>query len=130
MAKVRTVFRCSGCGAGAPKWVGRCATCDEWNTLVEELERADTPVIAGPGAVAVAVTEVDITHAAPRPTGIEELDCVLGGGLVAGSVTLIGGEPGMGKSIVACNLAASKTSRFRGSASARVAADALAGTAN
>ena len=106
MAKVRTVFRCSDCGAGAPKWVGRCATCGEWNTLAEETEATEAVTISGPAAVAVAVTDVDVTHAAPRPTGIEELDCVLGGGLVAGSVTLIGGEPGIGKSTLLTELAA------------------------
>ncbi|MEP6659283.1 MAG: DNA repair protein RadA [Acidimicrobiales bacterium] len=106
MAKVRTVFRCSGCGADAPKWIGRCATCGEWNTLVEEIETPEAIAITGPSALAVAVTEVDITNAAPQPTGIGELDRVLGGGLVAGSVTLIGGEPGIGKSTLLTELAA------------------------
>src|SRR5258706_15368315 len=97
MAKVRTVFRCSGCGADAPKWVGRCATCGEWNTLVEEIETPEAVAINGPAALAVAVTEVDITNAAPQPTGIEELDRVLGGGLVAGSGPPLRGGPPHGE---------------------------------
>ena len=99
MTKARTVLRCGECGAGAPKWAGRCPTCDEWNTLVEEVER---PAAAGaPGVAAeraVPIVEVDAHEWAARPTGVSELDRVLGGGLVPGSVTLLGGEPGIGKS--------------------------------
>jgi DNA repair protein RadA/Sms len=101
MAKARTVHRCTECGTAAPRWLGRCAECGAWGTLVEELDTSgvakavdallgtDTPVPIG---------EVDPLGAARRPTGIDELDGVLGGGLVAGSITLLGGEPGMGKS--------------------------------
>jgi len=99
VTKARTVLRCGECGAGAPKWAGRCPTCDEWNTLVEEVER---PAAAGaPGVAAeraVPIVEVDAHEWAARPTGVSELDRVLGGGLVPGSVTLLGGEPGIGKS--------------------------------
>jgi DNA repair protein RadA/Sms len=102
MARVRTVFRCTDCGAASPKWVGRCPSCEAWNTLVEELESARPTAgdLAGlpPADRPVPITELDESEGSPRPTGVGELDRVLGGGLVPGSVTLLGGEPGIGKS--------------------------------
>src|SRR6266545_3277242 len=77
---VRTTFACAECGASTPRWVGRCPSCGAWNTLIEE-------VLARAGPVG-----------AHKPTGIDELDRVLGGGLVDGSVVLLAGEPGIGKS--------------------------------
>ena len=104
MAKVRTVFRCPECGASAPKWVGQCPGCQAWGTLVEELL---APVVSGittsllsANGPPVPIGDVDPTEFSPRPTGVGELDRVLGGGLVPGSVTLLGGEPGIGKSTV------------------------------
>jgi DNA repair protein RadA/Sms len=99
VTKVRTVFRCGECGAGAPRWAGRCPACDEWNTLVEEVERPAAAVsLASSAERATPIVEVDADEWAARPTGVSELDRVLGGGLVPGSVTLLGGEPGIGKS--------------------------------
>jgi DNA repair protein RadA/Sms len=101
MARLSLSYRCSGCGTPAPKWVGRCPSCDEWNTLVEEVEevpRRGTPVAPGSGPGPVVLADVDPDAAAVRSTGIGELDRVLGGGLVPGSATLVGGEPGVGKS--------------------------------
>lgn len=96
---IRTTFSCTECGAATPRWVGRCPSCGAWNTLVEEvLERAGPPRPVGTGAPAVPVTEVAAQVAAHRPTGVGELDRVLGGGLVDGSVVLLAGEPGIGKS--------------------------------
>src|SRR3954468_22836943 len=100
MAKVRTIHRCTECGGTALRWAGQCPTCGEWNTLVEE---TDGPVVAerlpaGPLTVPQLLGEVDQTEAAARPTGLGELDRVLSGGFVPGSVTLVGGEPGIGKS--------------------------------
>ena len=97
--KLKVVHRCTACGAAAPRWGGRCAACGEWNTLVEEVERPTPPGPAG-GAPErpVPLAEVDVAAWSPRPTGVPELDRVLGGGLVPGSVTLLGGEPGIGKS--------------------------------
>jgi DNA repair protein RadA/Sms len=102
MAKARTVHRCSECGAAATGWLGRCPQCGGWGTLVAEAlaagrATAAAELLSGVDAP-LAIADVDPLGAARRPTGIEELDGVLGGGLVAGSVTLIGGEPGMGKS--------------------------------
>ncbi len=103
MTKLRTVHRCGECGAESAKWAGRCPGCGGWETLVEEVvdrSRADveTQRRLTPMARAVPIAEVDTGSWAARPTGIPELDRVLGGGLVPGSVTLVGGEPGIGKS--------------------------------
>src|SRR5579863_6602707 len=107
MTRRRSIHRCTDCGAVSPRWAGRCPTCGEWNTLVEELEEtaADTLSRISPGLggsrtaeLPVPLTDVDAATALPAPTGVPELDRVLGGGLVPGSVTLLGGEPGIGKS--------------------------------
>ena len=100
MSKLRTVHRCADCGAAAPKWSGRCAMCGAWNTLVEELDEPRPDTVASTALLdrPVPVDEVDLHQWSARPTGIDELDRVLGGGLVPGSVTLVGGEPGIGKS--------------------------------
>src|SRR5205085_11746336 len=100
MARTRTIYRCESCGAAHPKWSGQCSACEEWNTLVEEIEgpRASAASYSGPAARAVPLASVDPSAARMRATGISEVDRVLGGGLVAGSVTLLGGEPGIGKS--------------------------------
>src|SRR5688572_9058699 len=103
MAKARNVHRCSECGAAHPAWLGRCGTCGAWGTLVEEVA---APVAsasvraarAGAGAAARPISDDDGPTEPPLPTGLAELDRVLGGGLVPGSVTLLGGEPGIGKS--------------------------------
>ncbi|MCP3854909.1 MAG: DNA repair protein RadA [Actinomycetia bacterium] len=109
MARVKTVHRCTECGASHPKWAGRCDGCGEWNTLVEEL---DVPVaaspVAGPSVPAAPITQIDISEWSAEPTGLPELDRVLDGGLVAGSVTLVGGEPGVGKSTLLLQLAAAR----------------------
>jgi DNA repair protein RadA/Sms len=99
MARQNTVFVCSACGASAAKWHGQCPGCGEWNTLVEEARG----VVArrGPAAAAarpVRLAEVRAPRFARLETGIGELDRVLGGGLVPGSLVLIGGSPGIGKS--------------------------------
>ena len=99
MARTRTVFRCMGCGADAPKWAGQCAACGEWNTLAEELDvPSPASVLSQPPTPPVPITAVRSSGGRPVPTGLPEVDRVLGGGLVPGSVTLVGGEPGVGKS--------------------------------
>jgi DNA repair protein RadA/Sms len=107
MSKVRSVFRCQGCGAGSPKWVGRCPACGEWNTLVEELDAVEA-VPAVPERdwrPARHISEVAFEEWTSVPSGSAELDRVLGGGLVPGSVTLLGGEPGIGKSTLLLQVA-------------------------
>jgi DNA repair protein RadA/Sms len=102
MAKLRTVHRCQECGAAAPRWAGRCPACGAWNTLVEEVDdrAASSAMPAGyeSAAAAVPIAEVVADGCRRQPTGVGELDRVLGGGLLPGSVTLLGGEPGIGKS--------------------------------
>jgi DNA repair protein RadA/Sms len=99
-----TVFRCAECGWQAPKWTGRCGECQAWGTIEEagipRLVRAGVRA-AGPvpsTTPAVPIAEVDATAASARPTGLDELDRVLGGGIVPGAVLLLAGEPGVGKS--------------------------------
>lgn len=112
MAKLKEVFVCQNCGAPSPKWQGQCATCGEWNTLVAESAPASARV-AGQKAPRTARADVSTSLAsqatvedARLTTGSSELDRVLGGGLVAGSVTLIGGDPGIGKSTLMLQAAA------------------------
>src|SRR4051794_4640688 len=104
MARASTVFTCSTCGATAAKWHGRCPSCQDWNTLVEEAAPARVPGAragAAPTAAparAVPLREVRAEEVARLNSGIGELDRVLGGGIVPGSVVLLGGSPGIGKS--------------------------------
>jgi DNA repair protein RadA/Sms len=113
MARAQSRYVCQSCGASVLRWEGQCRTCGEWNSLVETVVR-DEPrprILAGVGSAAAAVP-VSLASAgeagdeARRPVGIGELDRVLGGGLVAGSVVLLGGEPGIGKSTLLLQAAA------------------------
>lgn len=98
-SKLKVLFSCVECGATYPKWTGKCDSCGEWNTIVEEPSGASVGVgAAAPSSPAIRLSEVPLTGAEPWPTGIDEVDLVLGGGLTPGSVTLLGGEPGVGKS--------------------------------
>ncbi len=99
MAKPRTSWRCQQCGHVAPRWLGRCPECGEFGTLVEEAARPSAASVApGVAAATVPLDAVTLTPEHRFATGIGEFDRVLGGGLVRGSVVLIGGEPGIGKS--------------------------------
>ena len=100
-ARPRTVHRCQACGHVEPKWLGRCPACNEWSSLVEELDAGAAPraPLAPDGSAPVPITQVVQLDAASRlAAGIGELDRVLGGGLVPGSLVLLGGDPGVGKS--------------------------------
>jgi len=101
----KIVYRCGECGHAQPKWAGQCPACGAWNTLVEGVEERVTSVprfagYAGGGEMAtpVSLAEVEAEEVQRIPSGLSELDRVLGGGLVAGSAILIGGDPGIGKS--------------------------------
>lgn len=102
MAKVKTQYVCQTCGAAYPKWIGQCLECNAWNTLVEErVEPVKTKTsanYAGAQSEVISLNEVAVREYTRIPLGMTELDRVLGGGLVPGSVTLIGGDPGIGKS--------------------------------
>jgi DNA repair protein RadA/Sms len=112
VARPKSVFACTECGAQQPRWLGRCPECGTWSSLVEEATGggADDLLEAAPPAGAVgapvALGEIDARQAPRLETGLPELDRVLGGGLVPGSVVLLGGEPGVGKSTLALQLAA------------------------
>jgi DNA repair protein RadA/Sms len=102
MAKARIVYSCQNCGHQSPKWLGKCPDCNQWNTLVEEkFERAPHPrdeIHLGVKEEPASIAEISTAEEGRVLSGIGEFDRVLGGGLVAGSVTLIGGDPGIGKS--------------------------------
>jgi DNA repair protein RadA/Sms len=99
MAKVRSQYVCQSCGFVSAKWLGRCSECGEWNSLAEELVGAARPAGAlGAGARPISIREVRVDDTPRLSTGTAELDRVLGGGLVAGSLVLLGGDPGIGKS--------------------------------
>ncbi|MEU3625282.1 DNA repair protein RadA [Amycolatopsis coloradensis] len=101
MVKKGSTYRCGECGYEAPKWVGRCPECQAWGTLEErgDARPAIARVAAGaPSAPARPIGEVDVETARAKPTGVSELDRVLGGGFVPGAVILLAGEPGVGKS--------------------------------
>ena len=99
---------CSDCGSAHPKWAGQCSACGAWNTLVEEARSSvGRSRIAAPTAASPAlIGDVDALAGRPQASGIGELDRVLGGGIVPGSVTLLGGEPGVGKSTLLLQLLA------------------------
>ncbi|MFZ0281657.1 MAG: DNA repair protein RadA [Bacteroidales bacterium] len=111
MPKTKTVFICQNCGAESPKWIGRCPSCKEWNTYHEEII---APATSARGQAFISDREKrkpELLHNISsdehdrQKTGIAELDRILGGGIVAGSLILLGGEPGIGKSTLALQLA-------------------------
>ncbi len=96
--KKGTVFVCQNCGFRSPKWLGRCSQCGQWNTMVEELEEEFAGEVLESGGEPVLYQDIKETTNQRIPVGIDQFNNVLGGGLVLGSVVLIGGEPGIGKS--------------------------------
>src|SRR4029453_17757592 len=114
MKQAKPVFFCQECGSQSPKWQGRCAECGAWNSFVEErvvdaaggpqTHRYAMPGIAAPGAK--KYSDVEASRATRLSTGIGEFDRVLGGGIVPGSLVLLGGEPGIGKSTLLLQAAA------------------------
>jgi DNA repair protein RadA/Sms len=109
MAKSKVVYFCRNCGAEAPKWLGKCPACGQWNTYVEEVVRAKSPAEhrrdPEKSARPVSLSEISSAEEVRLDTGIGEFNRVLGGGLVYGSVVLLGGEPGIGKSTLALQMA-------------------------
>ena len=107
-ARRRTTWVCGECGGNAPAWSGRCPHCQEWNTLVEEVVQGSGPGLrSSPEVSPVPVTEIPETSGERLSTGMDELDRVLGDGVLRGSVNLIGGEPGIGKSTLMLQLSSS-----------------------
>ncbi len=106
MAKDKTLFSCSDCGGTSPKWLGKCPHCGAWNTLVESVvsdsgaskNRYSERTGLAPASAVMALSAIEAQDMQRTPTGQDELDRVLGGGMVEGGVVLIGGDPGIGKS--------------------------------
>lgn len=113
MAKAKKIYRCSSCGATSAKWIGRCPTCNEWNTFEEEIEapvtkhRATVTALNDTRSKPVLVKEVKSSSTQRYKTGLAEFDRILGNGIIPGSLMLLGGEPGIGKSTIALQLAMS-----------------------
>lgn len=110
MAKVKSAYFCQNCGYETPKWLGKCPSCSEWNTFVEELIEKNVPQVvafskSGKAAVPTAIDEIEQAEQVRIPLNDKELQRVLGGGLVPGSLILFGGEPGIGKSTLLLQLA-------------------------
>lgn len=104
MAKQKTLFVCQECGYEAAKWLGRCPSCGEWNSFVEEFHSPIRVVTGVQAPKPMLLSDIDITDEERYRTGIKELDRVLGGGIVKGSLILIGGDPGIGKSTLLLQL--------------------------
>ena len=109
MVKVKSKYVCQNCGASYSKWAGRCENCGEWNTLLEQVATTETEVksalakgaVSGKKLEAVSINTIEPSDAGSRlPTGFPDLDTVLGGGILLGSVSLLAGQPGMGKSTI------------------------------
>ncbi|MBL7084909.1 MAG: DNA repair protein RadA [Candidatus Omnitrophica bacterium] len=101
MPKIKTIFVCQQCGYQSPKWLGRCPDCNNWNALTEESQVQENRTLLHQFSTAEppqSLLDVQSSDEIRRPTRIKELDRILGGGVVAGSVVLVGGEPGIGKS--------------------------------
>ena len=112
-AKQQTAFVCQSCGNQFPKWIGRCPNCQGWNTLVEERVVAPLKGRGAPRAPREAIKLSDVPDDAEEriSTGISEFDRVLGGGVVRGSLVLLGGDPGIGKSSLLMQASASMATR-------------------
>ncbi len=114
MAKAKSLYVCSACGYESPRWMGRCPACEAWNSLVETLPQAADALPGkkehkqrgGTGAQALPIGSIEADEQMHQPTGVAELDRVLGGGIVEGSLMLLGGEPGVGKSTLLLQICA------------------------
>lgn len=112
MAKAKTLFFCKNCGYQSAQWLGKCPSCNEWNSFVEEVVDRGEPAVKGKSSIVKAVqnfphrlNEIELTQILRFSTGFSEFDNVLGGGIVAGSIVLLGGEPGIGKSTLLLQMA-------------------------
>ena len=113
MAKTHTRFVCQSCAHESPRWIGKCPECEAWNSFQEEIRVPDKPAtaalsraVANPSSSrAIPITQVKAQTGIRLPSGISELDRVLGGGIVPGGLTLVGGDPGIGKSTLLTQVA-------------------------
>ncbi len=115
-AKAKSMYVCKECGYCSPKWSGKCPECEAWNTMEEQVQYAETKVSGTPrvfsNVTASPVTEISIENEHRYKSGIDELDRVLGGGIVKGSVVLLSGEPGIGKSTILLQMCGKIASSF------------------
>lgn len=116
MAKSKTMYVCGECGYTTPKWLGKCPDCGKWNTFAEEVQQPEVEEkklkrAPGRGGMALPIGEIPDEAAARMSSGIGELDRVLGGGVVEGSMVLVGGAPGIGKSTLLTQLSANLSAR-------------------
>lgn len=114
MAKSKTVYVCTSCGADSSKWVGHCPSCGEWNTYTEEIistSRKEPVSFAQSASRPEPIMDIQASESKRIKTGLHELDRILGGGMVPGSLVLFGGEPGIGKSTLALQLAMKMTGK-------------------
>ena len=107
--KTKTVWFCKSCGNESPKWMGRCPACGEWNTMVEETVATGKKAsvadrVPGAGQKPMPLSEIDSSVENRLSLNNDEVDRILGGGLVEGSLVLIGGEPGIGKSTLSLQI--------------------------
>jgi DNA repair protein RadA/Sms len=114
MSRERSAYRCTECGLVVPKWVGRCPKCQAWGAVAEVGTGMGRALTTGPvTAPALPIDSIDVAAARAAPTGVGELDRVLGGGLVPGAVVLLAGEPGVGKSTLLLEVAGRYAERGR-----------------
>ena len=116
MAKSKTMYVCGECGYTTPKWLGKCPDCGKWNTFAEEVQQPEVEEkklkrAPGRGGMALPIGEIPDEAAARMSSGIGELDRMLGGGVVEGSMVLVGGDPGIGKSTLLTQLSANLSAR-------------------
>jgi len=117
MAKKKTLFECQACGFQSPRWMGRCPSCNEWETMVEltteqiKFLKESSKGNTSSTTKAKPITEIEEDNIVRFPSGSRELDLVLGGGIVPGSLTLIGGSPGIGKSTLLLKIAGNLANR-------------------
>ncbi|WP_372649286.1 DNA repair protein RadA [Draconibacterium sp.] len=109
MAQTKTIYTCQSCGAQSPKWLGKCSACNEWNTYVEEIVEKKQSIgklsVQISGNQPITLENIEMARTQRISVGIEEFNRVLGGGIVPGSLILLGGDPGIGKSTLALQLA-------------------------
>ena len=110
MSKQKSLFVCQSCGTNSPKWMGKCNTCGEWNSFVEEIitkepSNSITHIISIDKAKPILLEDVENIHLKRIETNDSEFNRVLGGGIVPGSMVLIGGDPGIGKSTLLIQIA-------------------------
>ena len=110
VTKEKTVWFCTNCGNESPKWMGKCPACGQWNTMVEQTvatgkaNRNQSVAASSPGHRPMNLKEIDSSAENRIALGLEEIDRLLGGGIVKGSLVLIGGEPGIGKSTLSLQI--------------------------